>query len=241
MAAYPTAQDYASRYNRDLATRNYAPRVPGATGPTAADWASRYAQEVSRTNYQAPAPYAPPFAPPAADDSRGPEVVTLPDGSQMYQYAPPPMVGGAGGARAAGGLSPDIVAELARNEALRRLRLKQLRENVGADLDYAAQAVAQTRAKQADQYGRQLPMVAPSFLARGLASSGITNTGIARYHQDYRTATAELDTTYAQARAKLLKQIADAEAEAGLGSAMDALTAGDENWQKILDLVARYS
>ena len=140
-----------------------------------------------------------------------------------------------------GGLSPQIAAQLAANEAMRRLKLKQFAENNNIDISYLDQAVKQAKVKQADQYNRQLPTVASSFLSRGLASSGVANTGIARFHQDYRTAVSELDTTYAQNRAKLLKQIADAEAEAAQGSANDSLLAGAQNIQDILDILSRYS
>ena len=139
------------------------------------------------------------------------------------------------------GLSPQIAARLATNEATRRLQLRLLAENTGLDVSYLDQAAKQAKVRQADQYNRQLPTVASSFLSRGLASSGITNTGIARFHQDYRTAVAELDTTYAQNRAKLLKQIADAEAQAAQGSANDSLSAGADNAQWIADTFSRYA
>lgn len=223
----PTAQDYQNRYNRDQATKAWTARNTPHPG-TFTGYPTSPTQWVGSPEFVAPAPYE--YNPGAGEQTIGGITINT------------PIVQGRGGVLPGNaGLSPAIAAEYARNEALRRLRLKQLRDGTNMDLEFAKQSVDQARVKQADQYNRTLPTVAPSFLARGLSSSGITNTGIARYHQDYRTAAAELDSTYAQARAKLLKQIADAEAEAGLGSSMDALSAGDQNWQSILDMVAKYS
>lgn len=154
---------------------------------------------------------------------------------------PAPNTGLLPGRSGQGGLDPAIAAELAKQEAIRRLRLEQLKGNVNLDLNSLGTTRDTSKKQMGEQYNRQSASTATPYLARGLATSGVANTGIARFHQDYASSVANLETTYAQQRARLLKQIADAEAETSLGSSLDALSAGSNNYQSILDLVAKYS
>lgn len=187
----------------------------------------------------APGPMQQPaFAPPLTDNSRG-------QAGDPGVFIPPSIQGGVVTGSTnnpyGGALDPALAAAYARDEALRRLQLKQLRENVTSDVNILTTTRDTQAAQMKEQYNRSAASVASQYLQRGLGNSGITGVGITRFHEDFRNANAQLDTTYAQARAKLLKQIADAEATTALGSSMGALQAGTDNWGNILNLVSRYS
>lgn len=204
--------------------------TPGGTQPGASAYQALAAQRAAQAQaggVVAPAPAATAAAPMGLPTPGIPSSV-----SALLDPAADPMVAG---------LDPALAATYAQTEALRRLRLAQLRNAAQADVGMLAVNHEQDLRTNQTQYNRETPLVAASYLSRGLGESGITNTGIAQYHRDYQMAQQRLDTSYAQTRAKLLQQIADAEAEASLGSSMDALGLGSDNWTKVLDLVSRYS
>lgn len=121
------------------------------------------------------------------------------------------------------GMDPMLAFLMAQSAAARALALDQARAKTDAGLASLGQNLNTGRADLADVYNRNSPMVATDFLRRGMATSGVANTGIARFHQDYVKSVNKLESEYQNARTQLLMELSAVESDTSQQMIMDML------------------
>lgn len=151
-----------------------------------------------------------PFVPPNAAAVTGGSTATTPEATAAEQEA-------------AASMDPMLAFMLAQSAAARALALTQARNKTDAGLQSLGVNLATGRADLADAYNRNSPLVATDYLRRGMATSGIAQTGIARFHQDYVKSVNKLESEYQNARTQLLMELSAVESDTSQQAITDML------------------